>query len=347
MIIDDPAEATPAWLSEVLHRAGVDADVATVDAAPVGTGLMASCYRLAVTYARGEGPSSFVVKLASTNAESRTGGSISYRAEVRFYRDLAPTLPVEVPRCYLAEITDEMTTFTLVLEDLTPAQQGDQLAGCTPDQARAAASNIAGLHATTWCDPGLAGLDWIIPSGPEVAEGTAPFVQQATDAFLDKRPDFAPELAEVMRAFAGSYVAWARARTERFSLIHSDYRLDNLLFGAGRVVAVDWQTPMIGHPVRDVAYLLGTGLAPDDRRDNERSIVDDYRAALGALGVEGYDAGTCWDDYRHGLFQGPLITTLGEFVAKTTERSHGMFTVMAERSVTAIRDLDAFAALDR
>jgi len=132
-------------------------------------------------------------------------------------------------------------------------------------------------------------------------------------------------------------------------LLHSDYRLDNLLFaptGADDpVIAVDWQVVTVGLPLRDVAFLLATGLSPEDRRAGERAIVDAYHRRLVELGVTGYDAERCWDDYRYALFQGPFITVLGAFVAQTTERGDRMFTVMAERSATAIDDLDALSLL--
>jgi hypothetical protein len=45
------------------------------------------------------------------------------------------------------------------------------------------------------------------------------------------------------------------------------------------------------------------------------------------------------------LFQGPFITVLGAFVAQATVRGDEMFTVMAERSATAIADLEAMSLL--
>jgi len=111
------------------------------------------------------------------------------------------------------------------------------------------------------------------------------------------------------------------------------------------VTAVDWQSLSTGLPLRDVAFLLGTGLHPRDRRTHERAIVGAYHDALGSLGVSGYDAGRCWDDYRRGLFQGPLICALGEAFAAPTERGRRMFTLMAERAATAILDLDSLDLL--
>jgi aminoglycoside phosphotransferase (APT) family kinase protein len=109
----------------------------------------------------------------------------------------------------------------------------------------------------------------------------------------------------------------------------------------GEVVVVDWQTAAIGPPLRDVAYLLGTSLPSEDRRANERWLVGEYHAALVDQGISGYDAGQCWDDYRLGQLQGPMITVLGCIyaAAERNEKSDAMFLAMARRSCAAISDL--------
>ncbi|MGB7111316.1 MAG: oxidoreductase family protein, partial [Mycobacterium sp.] len=109
--------------------------------------------------------------------------------------------------------------------------------------------------------------------------------------------------------------------------------------------AVDWQVVMVGLPLRDVAFLVATGLSTESRRRGEKGIVDAYHRRLVELGVDGYSAERCWEDYRYGLFQCPFITVLGAFVAQPTVRGDEMFTVMAERSAAAITDLDAMSLL--
>jgi Phosphotransferase enzyme family len=149
--------------------------------------------------------------------------------------------------------------FTLVLEDLAPAEAGDQIAGCSLDQARAAAVNVAGLHAPTWNDPSLRELDWLIPDLAAYPEMAAAFLVDATTQFLD-RYEVTPDTAVTLRGFADRFVDWATGRPEPFAMLHSDYRLDNLLFAepdAPRpVVAVDWQVVTVGSPLRDVAFLV-------------------------------------------------------------------------------------------
>ena len=339
---------TPDWTTAVLEQNGVAGTVRRVTSELVGTGQMGTCYRLFIDYAVGEGPDRLIVKLPATDPQSRAAGQLGYRCETTFYREVANRVQVQIPQCYFAAMNEQGDGFTLVLEDLAPAQQGDQIAGCSVDQARAAAVNVAGLHAPTWNDPSLRELDWLIPDLTANAEVAAPFLVGATEEFLD-RYAVTRDTAATLHRFAERFVDWATSRPEPFALLHSDYRLDNLLFAQSDaprpVVAVDWQVVMVGSPLRDVAFLVATGLSTENRRAGEKGIVDAYHRRLIELGVDGYSAERCWEDYRCGLFQGPFITVLGAFVAQPTARGDEMFTVMAERSSAAITDLDAMSLL--
>jgi aminoglycoside/choline kinase family phosphotransferase len=349
-IVDDVAGITPGWLTAVLQAGDIDATVGGITTEQVGTGQMGSCFRLRIDYETGTGPDRLVAKLPASDPSTREAGAMGYRCETSFYREIAHRLAVRVPRCYLAAANDDARSFTLLLEDLAPAQQGDQIMGCTVAQARDAAVNVAGLHAPTWGDASLYDLEWPIPAvtDSQSAEFVAAILGDATTAFVE-RHTLESATVGVLREFVDHYVAWAIGRPEPFSLIHGDYRLDNLMFappGAGDpVVAVDWQVVTIGLPLRDVGFLVSTGLSVDDRRAAERDIVADYHRALVRLGVGGYDEERCWEDYRHGLFQATMITVLGAYVSQRTERGDQMFAVMADRSATAITDLDAFSVL--
>jgi aminoglycoside phosphotransferase (APT) family kinase protein len=344
--IDDPADLTAPWLTDVLRTSGVNASVSDVAVTAVGTGQMASCYRATPSYGEGAGPEHLIVKLPAPDPTVRASGATTYRAEVRFYQQIAPGLDLPVPRSYFADVDVERAAFTLVLADMAPAAPGDQLTGCTPEQAEAAAVAIAGLHAGTWCDPTLGDQDWLIPSFAEMAPYMGPMLQETVDTFASKRT-LAPATIDVFRRFAADFENWATGRPLPWSLLHNDYRLDNLLFApAGTdlppVTVLDWQSLSTGLPLRDVAFLLGTGLEPEVRRAHERRIVSAYHQELLQRGVSAYDAERCWDDYRHGLFHGPLICLLGDAIAAPTERGVEMFTVMAERTAAAIQDVDAF-----
>ena len=342
-IIDSPDELSRDWLSGALGH-----EVAAYEVAPVGTGQMGSCHRIVLD---GDAalPTSVLLKLPSADAGTRQMVTGAYRSEIRFYTELLSTVDVRTPACLMATAVDDDGRFSMVLQDMSPAVQGDQIAGCTPAQAHDAAINLAGLHGPRWNDPTLHELDWITLSGPDDASLLASVHGSATDTFLEQLGDaISPQTRETLLGCVEVSEAWSLARqSERFGIVHGDYRLDNLLFapdgGDGpAVTAIDWQTLSLGLPVRDLAYLVGTGLSIDDRRAHEREIVEAYHRALTAYGVTDYPLETCWDDYRFAMLQGPLVSVFGCAYGARTERGDAMFAAMVERSCTAMSDLDTF-----
>ncbi|HEU5301196.1 MAG TPA: phosphotransferase [Acidimicrobiia bacterium] len=352
-IVTDPAEVGPAWLTQVLQGAGHDVTVAAVDREPVGTGQMAHNERFRLTFADDadtdvDAPRSVVGKFPSPSDMSRAAGAAGgYRNEVRFYTDLAERLAVRTPRCLYGAVNDTSTEFTLILEDLAPARQGDQIEGCTPEQLVDAAVNLAGLHASMWCDPGLRDIDWI---NSAVGDQTVMIVQLFVPMFLERYDDrLSPDAKHVLERFGAGVETWLASESERFTVVHGDYRLDNLMFtesGAEHpVAAVDWQTISIGCGGRDLAYLLGTSVDPAVRREVEDDARRAYLDRLCDLGVDGYSADDLAVDERHGSFQGPFITMLGAIAVGQTDRGDEMFMAMAERSVAQVVDLGALDLL--
>ena len=137
-------------------------------------------------------------------------------------------------------------------------------------------------------------------------------------------------------ALVTPWLLWA---PDRFALLHGDYRLDNLLFDGDRVAVVDWQTLGVGLAGRDLAYFTGTSLEPELRAEVEHDLVADYHRALQEQGVSDYDLETCWQDYRLGMIQVPLISALGCAFSIETERGDDMMAAMLRRGCQAIRDL--------
>ena len=98
---------------------------------PVGTGQMSGCYRLSLRYSAGDGPATLIAKLPSPDPAGPRRRRDTYATEVRFYRDIASTVAVRAPECSCAVASDDGKSFVLLLEDMSPAEQGDQIAGCT------------------------------------------------------------------------------------------------------------------------------------------------------------------------------------------------------------------------
>ncbi|MEO5875341.1 MAG: phosphotransferase [Streptosporangiaceae bacterium] len=341
-VVDTPEGLTPSWLSSALGT-----EVTAVTWRKVGSGQIGACYRLDLE--GGDVPRHLIAKLAAEDPAGRAFLGPAYRAEVLFYRDLAHTVAVRTPRCHYSAISEDNTTFVILLEDAAPAVQGDQLAGCPAAQAADAVANLAGLHGPRWCDPKLLELPWLAAVTGEDARMLAEVFTPAVETFIARFTGRLPDAdAATLRAVAESMARWIVGRPERFGLVHGDYRLDNLMFppeGAPGVTAVDWQTLSIGHPVRDLAYFLGTGLDPELRAREEHVLVSHYHAALTGYGVSGYSAEECFEDYRFAALQGPLITVLGCAYGSRTDRGDTMFLTMARRSSAMIRDLGSLDLL--
>ena len=342
---------TPERLTEALRGEGHDVTVTELDVAPIGTGQMGTSYRLTPTYAGDHGglPATLVAKVPGGAPEARATAAGAYRTEVRFYQRLAATVAVRTPGCLHAWCTDDGTDFLLVLEDLAPAAQGDQLAGCSAAEAAAAARNLAGLHGPRWCDPTLSDPDGagLAVVDAEQAGLLGDVLGPMTDVFVARMGDrLDPDDRAVLEMVPPVAGAWLLGRSERFAPVHGDYRLDNLMFGpGGAVTAVDWQTVSLGLPARDLAFLCATSLTVADRRAHEDEVVAAYGEALLAHGVDDHPPEQCRDDYRYALLQAPLIIVLGCAVAAPTARGDAMFLAMAHRAAAAIRDHDPFALI--
>ncbi len=180
-----PSDVTPAWLSSVLNT-----DVRDVSVAPIGTGQTGATYRVSLTYANEQPalPDTFAIKLPAQDETVRDRVTIGYRSEHAFYTGVADRVRIPVPRCYHCEIAGDGAEFVLLLGDMAPAVQGDQIGGCTPQEARLAVQALAGLHGPTWCDPALADIPGVAMPKPDeaTANGMGEVARMAADMTLDK-----------------------------------------------------------------------------------------------------------------------------------------------------------------
>jgi hypothetical protein len=352
--IPTPEQIGTAWLTDRLREAGhPGARVRAFTATRVGTGQIGKCIRYALDVdGDATAPRSLIGKFPSDDLTSRqTGVALrNFIKEVSFYRTLAGRVTISVPRCYYAAIDGEGPEFALLLEDLAPASQGDQLAGCSPDVAHAAVLELVGLHAPSWCDGSLRGIEWLGEPNEPTAELIRGLYRAQLPGFLARygarlEPD---EAALIERVGESSGLPF-EPHADPFALVHIDYRLDNLLIDEStrppRVAVVDWQSVTLGNPLTDVAYFLGAGLLPGARRAAEEVIVRDYHRALGDAGVTGYPFARCWEDYRRGTFAGFVVTVVASMLVEQTARGDEMFVVMARRHSRHALDLGADALL--
>lgn len=317
-------------LSELLG-----APVAAATWTPLGTGQMCDSLRVQVTYdGPTDLPASLVVKLPAADETSRSTAVMmrSYEKEVRFYADLAPRLPVATPRCWASRFDPETHDFVLVLEDLAPAEPGDQLAGCSVEVAEAAVEQLVALHAPLLGDPSLEALDWLVGDEAGSRALMTALLPQLWAGFLD-RYDVPGHVRTAGDAVFSSIESYLAPRPGPRTVTHGDFRLDNLLLRGTSVTVVDWQTCALGHGATDVAYFVGAGLLPDVRREVEGDLLAAWAKGVGVVDPE--------PAYRLGTFAGLVMAVGASMMVERTDRGDAMFLAMADRHARHALDLDA------
>jgi Phosphotransferase enzyme family len=193
-----------------------------------------------------------------------------FRAEIRFYREIAPVIGVRVPACYRAEETGEGTV--LVLEDLSAWRPGaDPIA---------AARVLSGLH-REWEGRAASRWPWLRQAG-----AAADLVQDLFDRTwprLAVRGDLTSPVAALGARLVGR-VAEAESAVGRagpVTLVHGDAATRNMRTGPdGEVALLDWEDVSAAPGVLDLAWLLVSSVAP--------AAWDEVIAAYGpARGLDG------------------------------------------------------------
>lgn len=335
-------------LSAVLSTLADGVEVVSIDMSPVGTGQMADCFRLHINYAEDcSGPSTIIAKIPSLNESSRAASRLTrcYELETRFYSELSELVDVRTPRCYHVSYDSTSDNFMLLLEDLAPARQGDQLAGCPLDYALAAVGELTRLHGPLWNSPILDSKPWLSRPTLESTRATASLFQRSYPGFCDRYSDrIDNEIIELGARFVAHADRYFSAAPSTSTVVHRDYRLDNLLFsgsGSQSVVAVvDWQTIGIGPGASDLSYFVGSGLVLDDRRQHEELLVSEYQRHLQVYGIE-MEFDELWKQYRLYAFAGFGMAIAASMLVSQTDRGDEMFVAMASRHGQQAIDLES------
>lgn len=350
----DPARIDAAWMTQALREAGVlqSARVTEVARTPVGNGLVADSFRFALSYDRPEpgAPESVVGKFPATDPASRKSGTdhLLYVREVSFYRELAATVAIHTPRVHVAEIDPATDDFTLILADLAPARQGDQLAGCSVEDAQTALAEAAALHAPRWGDPALGAIEWLAIRPAQLVPMVDAALPMIIAAYRDRyRAVLEPDCIAMIEKLPAAIPRMREDHSTPRTVQHGDFRLDNVLFdvngGAKPMATLDWQTVGVGVGAVDVAYFLSAGLDPPVRREHEARLVRCYHEGLLRRGVGDYGWNQCWDDYRRYTLHGILMGVFSALSVERTERGDALFLKMTRGACAQAADHDSFA----
>lgn len=351
----NPLELGPEWFNELFAEIGIDAEVKSLTSKSIGTGQIGENVRFVFEYAKDApgAPKTLVGKFPSANETSLMAAKMlnHYKREVYFYRTFPKVAGRITPNALYTDYDEATNRFALIMEDMAPSVQGDQLKGCNPVEGRLALSAAAVLHAAHWEDPALDDHDWLQGSAKAPPPGLGPEqVAGLWGAFKERyAAKLNADLIEVGDAYAASLPKWGDSYNGPFALTHSDFRLDNMLFGppgaTKPLAVVDWQTAGKGAPANDVAYFIGAGLTRDDRPKHEQALLRHYHDSLKAEGISSYSFDDLYEHYRWFSFYGISVAFAAAMIVKQTERGDEMFLTMLRRHCAQVRDNNSLELL--
>ncbi len=339
------------WLCEAL---GTEIEEVTVETVGVGTGFAGSIYRLHLTPSSSnsadELPVTLIWKTVSTHESTHkllTQLGV-YLSEADFYTRLAVRAPV-APRAYHSEFDEESGSVCLLLEDLSKMEAGDQIEGCTPEQARRVVTALAGLHAEFW--EGRRGND---PLGVRTFDNRASTSRRMHGASWQRVREstmtIPPGLSDVADMIQPRIAAIRdRLGASPTTLLHGDVRADNAFFDAeGGVRFIDWQAVREGRGAYDLAYFISTSLSDETGRQHQDELLSLYVGTLESLGVVGYGMAECLEDFRWALLD--VVTFVG-MIGAALDFSEGrglqLANLVMSRLWASLEDNRAVELLDR
>jgi aminoglycoside/choline kinase family phosphotransferase len=328
--------------------------VTDVSARDLGTGLgiMGEVTRLSITHDGAEdgAPATLIGKFPTADPTNLgvANSLYFYPREVAFYTQLAQHSPIRTPALYHADLDMNDQSFVLLLEDLATATPGDQVAGTTPEQTKAAMAAIAKLHGAWWGKVDVEEMSALFDfANPEycaaVAAGYQGFLAPALDNSVGLYSDYTRQTAERLAPVAAKVLADLSIENRTF--VHGDYRADNLLFhpglGEDGIAAVDWQISGRGGGLYDVAYLICNSVPHEYRKETEEQLLLQYHQDLVAMGVENYSYADCWHDYRFAVLCGLFVAiyTAGG-MDLGNERGEAAMAALSSRVNAAVTELE-------
>jgi hypothetical protein len=355
-----PSELTPAWLTGQLRDAGAitTSSVTGLTTSPVGEGIgmLGILVRAVLEYDDPErgAPASLVAKFATPIVGNRAVAMdyLLYEREVRFYKQLASTAKAASPRCFGAEIDTATGDFVLLLEDLSGYRVGDQVIGCSAEEAKQIIDAVVPLHVAYWGKTDLAELD-IAPqiSGKQQSDGITGGCQVGWDPAMELFGDvIAPEIKAARDRFLAAVPELHLMMGQRTqTLVHCDVRLDNLMFGVEpdhhRVLLLDWSIAK-STGLQDLAYLTSQNVTIAERRAHESELVEHYQRRLVELGVTTQSIEQTWADYKVAmLYLFCFAIVIGGTLDPSNDRGRAFMRSLLERSSAALMDHDLLSLL--
>ena len=317
-------ELTAEWFSDIL---GGDVGTVERTVIGEGIGFIGELHRCELTWnsPRNGEPDSVVVKIPAALNRGVGEAMGAYEREIEVYANLHGRLGIPMPQHYHSALDPNpaawLTRFVLfllkklplggvswltlrfidlsakstrryllVMEDIHDARPPSQVDGGSIDDALAALEVLAQFHAHNWMSSEIEERTdqvWPLDLLPKVwrssyarnrEEFLSRFGHLVSDELMERLDDVDENMPELLGGLGAA--PW--------TLLHGDYRLDNILYRPeGELVVLDYQLMGLGRAGWDVSYFITTALTPDHKGEEE-TMLRRYHDTLVATGIDDY-----------------------------------------------------------
>jgi thiamine kinase-like enzyme len=349
-LLESLGEIDSPWLEQVLRAAGHHLSLTGFSIEPIGAGNVSDTARIVLEH-QGMGPRSVVAKFRPSLDELHAHGvgSCAYTIEAGAYRLLAGRADgCRIPELLWLAGSDQ--NINLVMEDLSrTTRAGNQIAGCGVADAEAVVTQFARLHRGFWPMAEADAPGWAIRM-PQAGDYWVPVVERAVPIIAKRYAEDLPaEYIALVAEAATVSRAWHDMRHAAVTITHGDPRVDNVLFeetalGIGAIL-IDWQVTGLRNPMHDVGYFLSGSVSVENRRAQERALIDRYAEEFGT--GRGYARNQIVDDYRVQLVSGLMTSAAAVALLPDVPAVNQLLITLLERNCAAVADWQSIDAIRR
>jgi hypothetical protein len=307
-----------------------------------GMGYAGTLARLSIEYEQPDDtlPSTMIAKIPTQVPKSKMLHEAlwNYERENHVYEEILPHLPLRTPQCYYSDFDRGKgekwmnkvyrryaglpqslvglyfiyaafrnlrlkRRYILLLEDIHNLEQITQLEGCSFEEAKMVMKPIGIAHAGLWESTQL-GKYWLRDHSD--FSHLVSFMSNRWQPVIKKTfpGKISPKMQTVFDWLKmNNHPLDAYAKTRPHTLIHTDYRLDNLLFDRenNEIVVFDWQSCSPGMGLFDPCFFLVNNCKSPLNQEQVEELITIYHQGLVEGGVTDYNLDECRSDYPFGL----------------------------------------------
>ncbi len=325
------------FLSEALGT-----NVRSYTAAPLGEGVGILGLVTRVELDSDSGPKTLIAKFPTHIAENRAVADTydMYGREYRFYTQVGPHVPLRSPECYYSAFDPGNSDFVLLLEDLQGYRLGDQVEGCTIEEARQVVASLASLHRNTWQPDHITDIKQ--HDMPYQREGMVGGYQVGWPVVIEQFSEmFDEELIEKGSAMPDTINRLLTAIHDGPLVIaHGDVRLDNVFFSDDDIALVDYQAVCKAAPEHDLAYFVTQSLSDEVRSGEDWPAF--YHQHLTSEGID-YPLDTLRERYKLcALYFLCYAVIIAGTLDMSNERGRKLAETLLGNSLRSLKELNAF-----